>query len=87
MPPRAPVPEMALKERSKPWRLRRAFFSLCSLGQLRLLHRLLHPFLRAGAPRFAFLDFFATFNLPNRISQNYATRYHALAAYLNWEAV
>jgi hypothetical protein len=26
-------------------------------------------FLRAGAPRFAFLDFFATFNLPNRISQ------------------
>ena len=22
-------------------------------------------FLRAGAPRFAFLDFFATFNLPN----------------------
>ena len=40
-------------------------------------------FLRAGAPRFAFLDFFATFNLPNRISQNYATRYHAVAAYLN----
>jgi hypothetical protein len=33
-------------------------------------------FLRAGAPRFAFLDFFATFNLPNRINQNYATRYH-----------
>ena len=27
------------------------------------------PFLRAGAPRFAFLDFFATFNLPNRINQ------------------
>ena len=26
-------------------------------------------FLRAGAPRFAFLDFFATFNLPNRINQ------------------
>jgi hypothetical protein len=25
--------------------------------------------LRAGAPRFAFLDFFATFNLPNRINQ------------------
>jgi hypothetical protein len=23
-------------------------------------------FLRAGAPRFAFLDFFATFNLPNQ---------------------
>ena len=40
-------------------------------------------FLRAGAPRFAFLDFFATFNLPNRISQNYATRYQAVAAYLN----
>jgi hypothetical protein len=40
-------------------------------------------FLRAGAPRFAFLDFFATFNLPNRINQNYATRYHAVAAYLN----
>jgi hypothetical protein len=39
--------------------------------------------LRAGAPRFAFLDFFATFNLPNRINQNYATRYHAVAAYLN----
>jgi hypothetical protein len=38
------------------------------------------PFLlRAGAPRFAFLDFFATFNLPNR---NYATRYHAVTAYL-----
>ena len=34
-------------------------------------------FLRDGAPRFAFLDFFATFNLPNRINQNYATRYHA----------
>ena len=33
-------------------------------------------FLREGAPRFAFLDFFATFNLPNRINQNYATRYH-----------
>jgi hypothetical protein len=33
-------------------------------------------FLRAGALRFAFLDFFATFNLPNR-NQNYATRYHA----------
>ena len=31
-------------------------------------------FLRAGAPRFAFLDFFATCNLPNRINQNYATR-------------
>jgi len=45
-------------------------------------------FLRAGAPRFAFLDFFATFNLPNRFSQNYATRYHAVAAYLNlWTAV
>jgi hypothetical protein len=40
-------------------------------------------FLRAGAPRLAFLDFFATFNLPNRINQNYATRYHAVAAYLN----
>ena len=40
-------------------------------------------FLRAGAPRFAFLDFFATFNLPNRINQNYATRDHAVAAYLN----
>jgi hypothetical protein len=26
-------------------------------------------FLRAGPPRFAFLDFFATFNLPNRINQ------------------
>ena len=33
-------------------------------------------FLRAGAPRFAFLDFFATFNLPNWINQNYATWYH-----------
>ena len=40
-------------------------------------------FLRAGAPRFAFLDFFATFNLPNRINQNYAIRYHPVAAYLN----
>ena len=38
-------------------------------------------FLRAGALRFA--DFFATFNLPNRINQNYATRYHTVAAYLN----
>ena len=27
-------------------------------------------FFRAGAPRFAFLDFFATFNIPNR---NHAT--------------
>ena len=26
-------------------------------------------FLRAGAPRFAFLDFFATFNLPNRTTK------------------
>ena len=32
-------------------------------------------FLRAGAPRFAFLDFFAIFKLPNRINRNYATRY------------
>jgi len=40
-------------------------------------------FLRAGAPRFAFLDFFATCNLPNRIIQNYATRYHTVVAYLN----
>jgi hypothetical protein len=39
-------------------------------------------FLRDDAPRFAFLDFFATFNLPNRINQNYAIRYHAVAAYL-----
>jgi hypothetical protein len=38
-------------------------------------------FLRAGALRFA--DFFATFNLPNRINQNYATQYHTVAAYLN----
>ena len=30
-------------------------------------------FLRDAPPRFAFLDFFATFNLPNRINQNYAT--------------
>jgi hypothetical protein len=35
--------------------------------------------LRAGAPRFAFLDFFATFNLPNRINQKYATRYHTVS--------
>jgi len=28
------------------------------------------PFFRAGAPRLAFLDFFATFNIPNR---NHAT--------------
>ena len=34
-------------------------------------------FLRAGPPRFAFLDFFATFNVPNRITQNYAIQYHA----------
>jgi hypothetical protein len=26
-------------------------------------------FLRDAPPRFAFLDFFATFNLPNRINQ------------------
>ena len=32
-------------------------------------------FLRAGAPRFAVLDFFAIFKLPNRINRNYATRY------------
>ncbi|MGC1917339.1 MAG: hypothetical protein WA710_19415 [Pseudolabrys sp.] len=30
-------------------------------------------FLRDAPPRFAFLDFFATFNLPNRFNQNYAT--------------
>ena len=40
-------------------------------------------FLRDAPPRFAFLDFFATFNLQNRINQNYATRYHAVAAYFN----
>jgi hypothetical protein len=41
-------------------------------------------FLRAGALRFAFLDFFATFNLPNRINQNYAIHgITPLAAYLN----
>jgi hypothetical protein len=40
-------------------------------------------FLRAGAPRFAFLDFFATFNLPNRINQNYATAL-AEATTSNW---
>jgi hypothetical protein len=36
-------------------------------------------FLRTEAPRFAFLDFFATFNLPNRINQNCAIRYHAVS--------
>jgi len=34
---------------------------------------------RAGALCFALLDFFATFNLPNRINQNYAIRYHAVS--------
>ena len=39
-------------------------------------------FLRVGVPRFAFLDFFAMFNLPIQVKQNYATRYHTLAAEL-----
>ena len=38
-------------------------------------------FLRAGAPRFAFLDFFATFNLP---IGSLKTRHHTAAAYLNF---
>ena len=37
-------------------------------------------FLRTGAPRFAFLDFFAMFNLAIELT-NYATRYHAVVAY------
>jgi hypothetical protein len=40
-------------------------------------------FLRDAPPRFAFLDFFATFNLPNRINQNYATAL-AEATTSNW---
>ena len=40
-------------------------------------------FLRDTPPRFAFLDFFATFNLPNRINQNYATAL-AEATTSNW---
>jgi hypothetical protein len=36
-------------------------------------------FLRAGTLRFALLDFFATYNLPNRVNQNYAIRYHAVS--------
>ena len=39
-------------------------------------------FFRAGAPRFAFLDFFAIFNLPNRITKLCNTG-QAVAAYLN----
>jgi hypothetical protein len=39
-------------------------------------------FFRAGAPRFAFLDFFAIFNLPIRITKLCNTG-HAVAAYLN----
>ena len=33
-------------------------------------------FLRAGAPRFAFLDFFATFNLPIGSTKTMPTRDH-----------
>lgn len=39
-------------------------------------------FLRDAPPRFAFLDFFAIFNLPNRITKLCNTG-HAVAAYLN----
>ena len=39
-------------------------------------------FLRDAPPR-VFLDFFATFNLPNRINQNYATAL-AEATTSNW---
>jgi hypothetical protein len=39
-------------------------------------------FLRAGAPRFAFLDFPATFNLP---IGSIKTRHHTAAAYLNFD--
>ena len=38
-------------------------------------------FLRAGAPRFAFLDFLATFSLP---IGSIKTRHHTAAAYLNF---
>ena len=38
-------------------------------------------FLRAGPPRFAFLDFLATFNLP---IGSIKTRHHTAAAYLNF---
>lgn len=34
-------------------------------------------FLRAGAPRFAFLDFFATFNLPIGSTKIMPTTHHA----------
>jgi hypothetical protein len=40
-------------------------------------------FLGDAPRRFAFLDFFATFNLPNRINQNYATAL-AEATTSNW---
>lgn len=39
-------------------------------------------FLRDAPPRFAFLDFFAIFNLPNRITKLCNTG-QAVAAYLN----
>jgi hypothetical protein len=38
-------------------------------------------FLRGGAPRFAFLDFFATFNLP---IGSIKTRHHTAVAYPNF---
>ena len=40
-------------------------------------------FLRAGAPRFAFLDFFAIFKLPIALTEIMQHGIHAVAAYLN----
>jgi hypothetical protein len=39
-------------------------------------------FFRAGAPRFTFLDFFATFNIPISSTKNMPPRHQTAAAYL-----
>jgi len=75
------VAELALMEPSESGRASaRVFLAFALLAGFAFF---IAFFLRDAPPRFAFLDFFATFNLPNRINQNYATAL-AEATTSNW---
>ena len=73
-------PGLALMESSEPGRASASVFLAFAL--LAGFAFFIPFFFRAGAPRFAFLDFFAIFNLPNRITKLCNTG-QAVAAYLN----
>ncbi|MGB8513691.1 MAG: hypothetical protein WCE24_12995, partial [Pseudolabrys sp.] len=60
-------PGLALMESSEPGRASASVFLAFAL--LAGFAFFIPFFFRAGAPRFAFLDFFAIFNLPNRITK------------------